>query len=109
MYRIFCLGLAALLVLPGCGRHADEAPNSLREALAGFLTPQDTARTKVWWFHGETETTREGITADLEAFRHAGVGGVVYYDQVHGDGKGACEALSPEWWEMLFFAEKPPF
>ena len=27
------------------------------------------ARTKVWWFHGETETTREGITADLEAYK----------------------------------------
>ena len=106
MYRIFCLGLAALLVLTGCGRHAGKTHGSLREALAGFLTPQDTARTKVWWFHGETETTREGITADLEAFRRAGVGGVVYYDQVHGDGKGACEAFSPEWWEMLFFAAR---
>ena len=34
----------------------------------------------VWWFFGETPTTREGITADLEAFKQQGVGGVVYYD-----------------------------
>ena len=32
-----------------------------------FSHPVDSTRTKVWWFHGETETTREGITADLEA------------------------------------------
>lgn len=43
----------------------------------------------MWWFLGETETTREGITADLEAFKEAGVGCVVYYDQVHGKGEGA--------------------
>ena len=44
-----------------------------------FQTPQDSCRTKVWWFHGETETTREGITADLEAFKKAGVGGGRHY------------------------------
>ena len=76
----------------------------IRQALQVFRTPQDSTRTKVWWFHGETATTREGITADLEAFKAAGVGGVVYYDQVHGSGEGASDAFSPEWWEMLKFA-----
>ncbi len=62
----------------------------------GFDHPQDTARTKVWWFHGETAGTHEGITADLEAFKRQGIGGVVYYDQVHGDGEGAFDVFSPE-------------
>ena len=79
-------------------------PGGIREALAAFRTPPDEARTKVWWFHGETPTTREGITADLEAFHAAGVGGVVYYDQVHGPAEGALDAFSPQWWEMLKFA-----
>ena len=70
----------------------------------GFDIPQDTARTKVWWFHGETVGTHEGITADLEAFRQQGVGGVVYYDQVHGNGEGASEVFSPEWWDELIFS-----
>ena len=48
-----------------------------------FCNPADEARTKVWWFHGETETTEAGIDADLEAFKEKGVGGVVFYDQVH--------------------------
>ena len=71
---------------------------------AGFRSAPDSTRTKVWWFHGETPTTPEGITADLEAFREAGVGGVVYYDQVHGDAEGAFPVFSPQWWEALKFS-----
>lgn len=70
----------------------------------GFDHPQDSARTKVWWFHGETVGTHEGITADLEAFKAQGVGGVVYYDQVHGKGDGAFKVFSPEWWDELTFS-----
>lgn len=72
----------------------------------GFDHPQDSARTKVWWFFGETETTREGITADLEAFKQQGVGGVVYYDQVHGSGDGADQLLDEHWWQSLIFASQ---
>lgn len=42
---------------------------TVSQAWQVFHTPKDSCRTKVWWFHGETETTREGITADLEAFK----------------------------------------
>ena len=87
-----------------CGR---ELPvDTLADAWEVFSTPQDSCRTKVWWFHGETETTKEGITADLEAFKRAGVGGVVYYDQVHAGSPDALGAFSPEWWEMLKFSAK---
>ena len=72
----------------------------------GFDHPQDSARTKVWWFHGETVGTHEGITADLEAFKEKGVGGVVYYDQVHGSGEGAFKVFSPEWWDELIFSSQ---
>ena len=77
---------------------------SINEMYKEFQSAPDSTRTKVWWFHGETETTREGITADLEAFKEAGVGGVIYYDQIHGDGKGASAIFSPEWWEALKFS-----
>ncbi|MEO7311132.1 MAG: glycosyl hydrolase [Chitinophagaceae bacterium] len=76
----------------------------LSEALNGFLNVQDSAKTKLWWFHGETETTKEGITADLEAFKRMGVGGVVYYDQSHGKAENALPGFSATWWAMLRFA-----
>lgn len=70
--RIFSFLLTTICI-------ASQAQAPLAE---GFDHPQDTARTKVLWFFGETETTREGITADLEAFKEAGVGGVVYPDEM---------------------------
>ena len=69
-----------------------------------FLSPEDESRTKLWWFHGETETTKEGIDADLKAFKYAGIGGVIFYDQTHGSEEGAFPSLSPEWWETLKYA-----
>lgn len=94
--RIFSFLLTTICI-------ASQAQAPLAE---GFDHPQDTARTKVWWFFGETETTREGITADLEAFKEAGVGGVVYYDQVHGKGEGADKVFDEHWWQSLIFASQ---
>ena len=102
MNYAFPLLLLLLLLIPF---HAPAAHSPEYDRLYnGFLNPQDTARTKVWWFHGETEGTHQGITADLEAFRQAGVGGVVYYDQVHGNGEGAAQVFTPEWWDEIVFS-----
>lgn len=106
-YRINIKDLIFLsgLFFTGCSTHNYYGrTQSVSNILYGFNHPQDSARTKVWWFHGETETTREGITADLEAFKRAGVGGVVYYDQSHGKAENALPGFSPEWWKMLRFA-----
>jgi hypothetical protein len=107
----FCFLLIGLLsgMVPALSQEhtrsvAAQSVGGIRAALQAFRQPEDSTRTKVWWFHGETPTTREGITADLEAFKAAGVGGVVYYDQVHGPAEGALEAFSPAWWEMLKFS-----
>lgn len=100
----YSLLLFLLIFLYGCGNQP--GLSGWKEALYGFEHLQDSARTKVWWFHGETETTRTGITADLEAYREQGVGGVVYYDQTHGPCEGALEAFSAAWWEMLLFASQ---
>lgn len=92
------------LLLFGCKKQRRDYSESLSDALYGFNTIQDSARTKVWWFHGETETAKEGITADLVAFKNAGIGGVVYYDQSHGKAENALPGFSREWWEMLRFS-----
>ena len=90
--------LSAALVAASCiNGHADRLWES-------FVNPSDEARTRLWWFHGETVTTKEGIDADLKAFKDAGIGGVVYYDQTHGSQDGAFASMSAEWWEMLKYA-----
>ncbi|GGF22217.1 glycosyl hydrolase [Flavobacterium limi] len=98
--RLFCFSFFIISIFTIFG----QKKSSLSHALYGFQNPQDSTRTKVWWFHGETETTREGITADLNTFKKAGVGGVVYYDQSHGKALNASKAFSKSWWEMLKFA-----
>lgn len=71
-----------------------------------FVNPPDEARTKLWWFHGETGSTPYGIDADLTAFRDKGVGGVVWYDQVHYSAEGAQDSMSPEWWGLVKHAAR---
>ncbi len=100
MHAKICFILPCALVLCICNLKAQ----GIEEIYSEFASSPDSTRTKVWWFHGETATTREGITADLEAFKAAGVGGVVYYDQVHGDAKGAFPVFSPAWWDALKFS-----
>ncbi|MDE6823953.1 MAG: hypothetical protein K2J27_04400 [Duncaniella sp.] len=69
-----------------------------------FSNPTSDTRTKVWWFHGETESTKKGMDADLREFSDKGVGGVVWYDQVHSSGSGAVGSMTPEWWENVKYA-----
>lgn len=91
------------LFLCGCSYSVKQSKNI--DLLSNeFEHPYDSTRTKLWWFHGETETTNKGITADMEAFKSAGVGGVVYYDQVHGSGVNVSPVFSKDWWEKLYFA-----
>ena len=92
-FYLVIAGLVLLSLMVDC-RPTSVTTDNVRKAWTGFSNPQDSTRTKVWWFHGETESTDKGITADLEAFKKAGVGGVVYYDQVHGKGEKACDAFS---------------
>lgn len=102
--RISEIGLLisfALMVLFGA---CQPSRPSVDDVYAEFREVPDSTRTKVWWFHGETPTTRQGITADLEAFKQAGVGGVVYYDQVHGKALGADSVFSDAWWDALIFS-----
>ncbi|MXN90209.1 glycosyl hydrolase family 2 [Flavobacterium sp. Sd200] len=106
-FLLFLYGISAISIcnfFVSCTAKQSKKISVLNSLKNGFEIPQDSTRTKVWWFHGETETTKEGITADLEAFKKVGVGGVIYYDQNHGKAEKALEGFSKEWWEMLRFS-----
>lgn len=97
MKKIFLLSAILTVLLPA-GLGAQES---------AWRHPGDDFKMKTWWFFGYERTTREGITADVEALRDAGFGGVVYYDQNHAKDpvvNGAEDAFTPSWWEHLRFA-----
>src|SRR5690606_17122347 len=55
-----------------------------------------------WWWHGNV-VTKEGITAEMEAYQRAGIGGLeitpIY--GVYGEEERFVDFLSPEWMELL--------
>ncbi|OHB85412.1 MAG: hypothetical protein A2V98_12725 [Planctomycetes bacterium RBG_16_64_12] len=67
----------------------------------GFLQPPDSARPWVYWFWLNGNLTREGITADLEAMRRVGVGGVLIMEVDQGAPLGPVGFMSPEWRELF--------
>lgn len=66
-----------------------------------FVSPPDSARPWVYWFFMDGNLTREGITADLEAMKKAGIGGAIYMEVGVGIERGPVEFMSPQWQELL--------
>ncbi|MGB2754187.1 MAG: glycosyl hydrolase [Phycisphaerae bacterium] len=92
--RVLSLGLCALLsatVAVATGEDLDK----------GFLSPPDSARPWVYWFWLNGNITREGITADLEAMKRAGIGGVLIMEVNQGTPKGPVAFMSPDWRELF--------
>ncbi|MCW9705261.1 glycosyl hydrolase [Fodinibius salsisoli] len=72
--------------------------------------PSNLAKPWVFWYWMYGSYSKEGITADLEGMKEAGIGGA-YLMPIEGPQdpplyKPAIEQLSPEWWEMVTYAMK---
>jgi hypothetical protein len=73
---------------------------------ASFRTPPDSARPWVFWFWINGNISKEGITADLEAMKEVGIGGVLWME-VGGSvwaPAGPIEQNSKEWHEAFQWA-----
>src|SRR3989441_8921469 len=83
----FAMGLA------GAGP-AHAAGSSLEK---GFLHPPDSARPWVFWFWLNGNINSNAISADLEALKRAGIGGVAIMDVDQGAPKGPVEFGTAAW------------
>ena len=73
-----------------------------------WQSPPEASRPWVIWYWMNGAISKEGITADLEAMKEAGVGGA-YLMTIRGVPEKPfitpiVEQLSPLWWEMILFA-----
>jgi len=66
-----------------------------------FSKPPDSARPWVYWFWLNGNITKEGITADLEAMKRVGVGGVLIMEVDQGAPVGPMDFMGPQWRELF--------
>ncbi len=66
-----------------------------------FAKPPDSARPWVYWFWLNSNITREGITADLEAMKRVGIGGVLIMEVDQGAPVGPVAFMGPQWRELF--------
>ncbi|MCY2990002.1 MAG: glycosyl hydrolase [Planctomycetota bacterium] len=67
------------------------------ELVQGFANPPEAAKPWVYWFVMDGNLGREGITADLEALKQVGIGGVLFMEVDVGIPKGPVKFMSPPW------------
>lgn len=66
-----------------------------------FAHPPDSAKPWVYWFWLNGNITREGITADLEAMKRVGIGGVLIMEVDQGVPVGPVDFMSPMWRDLF--------
>ncbi|HVV70243.1 MAG TPA: glycosyl hydrolase [Verrucomicrobiae bacterium] len=85
----FWLSLLALhpVLAPATGQHLD----------TGFKNPPLSARPWVYWFWLNGNISSNGITADLEAMKRVGIGGVLIMEVDQGAPVGPVDFMSARW------------
>jgi hypothetical protein len=96
--RIISSLLCAVVICLGSGALDLARADALAE---GFTSPPDSARPWVYWFWLDGNITREGITADLEAMRRVGIGGVLIMEVAQGIPPGPARLMSTQWRELF--------
>src|SRR5207249_1930378 len=66
-----------------------------------FAHPPHSARPWVYWFELNRNITSHGITADLEAMKRVGIGGVLIMEVDQDALVGPLALMSPQWRELF--------
>jgi len=78
--------------------HAAETSSDLEKA---FAHPPDSAKPWVYWFWLNSNITSNGITADLEAMKRVGIGGVLIMEVDQGAPVGPAAFMGRPWRELF--------
>jgi hypothetical protein len=94
-------GWIQLLPLLICLAHTLCPGASRPELEQDFRNPPDSARPWVYSFWLNGNVTSNGITADLEAMKRVGIGGLLIMDVAQGTPKGPVTFNSPQWRDLF--------
>ena len=100
---VICTFAARLLVAVALGILAPRIPVRADPLQDQFTSPPGEASPWVFWHWMNGNITREGIEADLQAMRDAGIGGAMQYD-IGLHPPGPVKVRSPEWLALVRFA-----
>ncbi len=89
---------------PVPGQEGTQVASSSGELEQGCFHPPDSVHPWIYWYACNSNITREGITADLEAMHRVGIRGVLYMEVDEGVPKGPVRFLTPEWRKMIQYA-----
>jgi hypothetical protein len=91
--NVYRMAKAAAVLLTLLAAAAAPAADLARD----FVAPPAEARPWVYWFWLNGNISREGITADLEAMRRVGIGGVLIMEVDQGTPAGPARFGDPGW------------
>lgn len=87
--------------LASCSHHGNN--DNIKD---GFLNPPDSAKPGVYWYFMDGNLSREGMTADLESMKKAGIGYALFLEVNVGVPRGKIDFLSEEWQNLFKHAVK---
>src|SRR5512146_2013170 len=93
--------LLTLIVSIGSLCWSIRAQNPAADLEANFVPPPDSARPWVYWFWLNGNITSNGITADLEAMKRVGIGGVLIMEVDQGAPVGPVDFMSARWRDLF--------
>ena len=94
MNRIAILAFGLCLLLTTLSARAADLASE-------FVKPPDSARPWVYWFWLNGNITRQGITADLEAMKRVGIGGVLIMEVDQGAPLWRVPFMGQQWRELF--------
>jgi hypothetical protein len=94
IFALALLGFLALSMACPSGTRADTLDQQ-------FLKPPPAARPWVYWFWLNGNITSNGITADLEAMKRVGIGGVLIMEVDQGAPVGPADFVGPVWRDLF--------
>lgn len=101
--RQFLQASSLLLAVANLGKpHAQNAARDSGEPwINNFASPPDEAYPWVYSFWMEGNITKEGITADIEGMKQAGIRGLLFMDGALGNPAGPQRFMSESWLELF--------
>lgn len=91
----------SLLSRAGSDRLAAAITKKQDEAYVDFLSPPHSSHPWVYWYFMDGYVSLEGMKADLDSMKKAGIGGGIFFEVDLGITEGPAKFMSPQWQQTV--------